>query len=73
MSQYGYIPKQNISSLQQEYNIANPSTWRFVKDTVEYGGVEDNEFTEAQKEEITSLGGGWFESAYDFNQWLNKG
>jgi hypothetical protein len=36
-----------------------------------YGGVEENEFSQAQKAELISLGGGWFATAEEFNLWLS--
>lgn len=72
MNQYGYIPLENASLLKEAYTVANPSTWQFQKNEVYYGGVEENEFTEAQKNEIIALGGQWFETAQDFLNWLNE-
>lgn len=71
MSQYGYIPIENADLLQETYNIATPATWRFEKNEIVYGGVEDWEFTEAQKTEIITLGGQWYWDAKQFLEWIN--
>jgi hypothetical protein len=70
-NQYGYIPSNKVHLLQEEYSIANPTTWQFQKEEITYGGVEENEFSHAQKDEIIALGGQWFATAQDFLTWLN--
>jgi hypothetical protein len=71
MSQYGYVPIENVSLLQEQYSVANPSTWQFEKNGQQYGGVEEYpQFSQAQKDELIALDGAWFESAEDFQAWL---
>jgi hypothetical protein len=72
MSYYGAIPIEKTYLLVQNYSIANPLTWQFEKANKLYGGVEDNIFSEAQKQEIQNLDGVWFASAAEFLEWLNN-
>ena len=72
MNQYGYVPSENAHLLQQEYTIATPATWQFEKGGFHYGGVEEIQFTEAQKAELLTLGGNWFESAQAFQESFNQ-
>jgi hypothetical protein len=60
-----------INQVQQFYSIASPSTWTFEKDGQSYGGFEEFIFSPAQKNEIISLGGQWFESAQAFQDWMS--
>lgn len=69
MSNYGAIPLEKCSQIEQVYTKARPSTWQFERNGVQYGGVEDFEFSQAQKDEITNLGGVWFSSAQEFLAW----
>lgn len=71
MSQYGCVPIANVDLLKEVYNIATPATWQFEKNSVTYGGVEDWTFSQAQKDEITTLGGQWFADADAFLDWFN--
>lgn len=71
-SQYGYIPLNKVPEIQQQYSIADPSTWTFEKAGELYGGLEENAFSDLQKAEIIALGGQWFESADAFLVWLNS-
>lgn len=71
-NQYGYIPIENAHMLTEVYSIASPATWRFTKEDKEFGGVEENEFTETQKTEIIDLGGECFSSSSEFMNWLNN-
>ena len=72
MSQYAVIPIGRVSELQETYDLANPETWKVTKGTTEYGGLEDNIFTNAQKTEITALGGQWFADAEAVSKWINE-
>lgn len=63
MSQYGYIPIERVSDLKLTYSIANPKTWTFQIANQVYAGLEELAFSDAQKAEITSLGGQWFDGA----------
>jgi hypothetical protein len=72
MSQYAYLPKNKVEFSSCKCSIANPSTWAFEKNGLKYGGYEEIEFTQMQKDEFISLGGNWFESALDFRKWLNS-
>lgn len=69
MSQYAYIPASNIGQVSLNYMIG-PSTWTFQKDGIEYGGFEEIIFSSAQKNEIISLGGAWFENAQAIQTWM---
>jgi len=71
-SEYGYIPAINRQNVQLSYSIASPDTWQFEKDGEQYCGMEENEFSEEQILEITSLGGECFANADEFLQWLNN-
>jgi hypothetical protein len=76
-SSYGYVPANKASQLQQQYGVAVPATWTFLRqmsadpaDTALFGGVEvEGAFSAAQKAELTSLGGAHFDSAHAFNAW----
>ena len=70
---YGYIPIENASQLKQSYLIANATDWQFEKAGKRYGGVEESEFSQAQKAELVGLGGGWFATREEFGQWLAAG
>lgn len=79
MNQYAFIPIENKDKIKLPYAIAMPKTWTFLRKESEndetgkeYAGLEDFEFTEAQKEEILSLGGQWFLNGLSFNEWLLK-
>jgi hypothetical protein len=72
MSYYGAIPFQKADELVENYCIANPSTWNFERQSAQYAGVEDYEFSENQKNEIENLGGVWFSNAAEFLRWLNE-
>lgn len=67
---YGYIPIANANKLKESYTIATPATWQFTKGEELYGGVEEIVFTEAQKNELEELGGGWFEGKEGFLEWV---
>jgi hypothetical protein len=67
---YGYIPLEKASRLKEAYTIATPQTWTFERNGQMFGGVEESEFSEVQKAELEALGGGWFEYADDFSDWL---
>jgi hypothetical protein len=77
---YGYVPAGRASQLQQQYTVASPPTWTFLRqmsadpaDRSAFGGVEvEGSFSEEQKAELIALGGGWFDSAHGFTQWLNQ-
>jgi hypothetical protein len=69
-NQYGCVPINCASELKQQYSIATPATWRFEKGAAMYGGVEENIFSQPQKDEITVLGGRWFATAADFIAWF---
>lgn len=62
------MPIEVIGDLKEVYNIATPLTWTFSIDGIYYGGLEDNEFNNAQKNEIIALGGAWFSDAASFLQ-----
>jgi hypothetical protein len=69
---YGYIPIENANRLKESYTIATPATWRFERGEELFGGVEESVFSDAQKAELEALGGGWFEYACDFIDWLSS-
>ena len=72
MSQYAYVPISAVSKIKESYRIATPLTWTFQKDGNNYGGLEDNEFNNAQKDDIIALGGAWFPNANVFLDWTNE-
>lgn len=72
MSQYAIIPIGRVSEIQETYALATPETWKVTKGTTEWGGLEDNIFTDAQKAEIIALGGQWFEDAQAVSKWINE-
>lgn len=71
MSQYAFIPILKSNELQETYSIATPKTWVIKKGVETFGGLEDYEFTDAQKMEIEALGGQWFEDGEGYINWLN--
>ena len=72
MSQYAFIPLNRVSEITETFGIADPSTWKFEKDGVQYGGVEEVIFTTQQKAQIENLGGQWFEDKTSFCAWLES-
>lgn len=66
---YAAIPIEDAHRLKEHYSIANPQTWLI---DAHYAGVEDREFSEAQRAEILNLGGVIFESAQEFHDWFNN-
>lgn len=72
MSQYGYIPINQIGNSTIHYSIVGPNDgWQFEKQGQVYAGLEEIIFTQAQKEEIENLGGEWFENSSSFVAWMN--
>ena len=68
---YAYIPVEKITQLKQPYSIAKATDWQFERMGKKYGGVEDTEFSPAQKAEIISLEGNWFATGEEFGEWLS--
>jgi hypothetical protein len=68
---YGYIPIENVALLQLPYSITGPADWQFERNGLLYGGVEETEFSQAQKAELIALGGGWFATGGEFSLWLS--
>ena len=79
-SSYGYVPASRVSQLTQHYTVASPPTWTFQRqmsadpaDIAFFGGIEvEGSFSQAQKAEITALGGAYFDTSHSFDAWLNQ-
>src|SRR5574343_232850 len=64
MVTYSYIPIAqvgNLTFLNDSNVIATPATWSFESYGNQYGGIECEDITTAQANEITSLGGQTFD------------
>lgn len=69
MSKYAAIPIENAGMLKEHYSIATPATWQIDE---HYAGVEDRDFSEGQRQDITDAGGIVFEDAEEFHNWFNN-
>lgn len=66
---YAAIPIEDAHRLKEHYSIANPQTWLI---DAYYAGVEDRDFSEAQRQDIADAGGIIFEDAEEFHNWFNN-
>lgn len=73
MVTYSYIPITATPTFLSDSNvIATPATWSFEAYGNQYGGVECEDITTAQENEITALGGETFDKA-GFLAWYDAG